>query len=106
MLLSFGAQAAIARQLFSSPDARRSVANRLLSDRATTRLVEIARGIAPEPGAPRTEPSAEAVEEDKPAKKTRAKKAKAEGDEESEAAAPKRSKKKAEPQPESEDSSS
>lgn len=105
MLLSFGAQAAIARQLFSSPDARRSVANRLLSDRATTRLVEIARGIAPEIGAEPVaqESAAEAEAEAKPAKKSRAKKAAAdEGD--TEAAAPKRTKKKSEPQPE--DSSS
>jgi trigger factor len=95
MLLSFGAQASVAKQLFSSPDARRTIANRLITEKATTRLVEIARGTAPEPGAARPEKASDEGD-DKPAKKTRAKKAKAEGNVQAAEAKPARARKKAE----------
>jgi trigger factor len=91
MLLSFGAQASVARQLFGSAEARRAIANRLITEKATSRLVDIARGTAPEPGAAK---SSDDDGEDKPAKKTRAKKAKAEDADESAEAKPARPRKK------------
>jgi trigger factor len=49
MILSFGSQAAIARQLFSSSLARQSIARRRLVEKAGERLMAIARGEAPDP---------------------------------------------------------
>jgi trigger factor len=49
MILSFGSQAAIARQLFSSSQARQSIARRRLVEKAGERLMAIARGEAPDP---------------------------------------------------------
>jgi trigger factor len=46
-LLSFGVQAALARQLYSAPDVRRSLANHRLTDKGLERLMQIARGEAP-----------------------------------------------------------
>jgi trigger factor len=62
MILSFGDQAALARQLMSGEDSKRSIANRLLTQKAIDRLIEIARGEAPElPQEPITQPQAEPV---------------------------------------------
>ncbi len=47
MLLAFGTQAGVARQLLKGRDARRSISSRLLVDKARQRLVAIARGEAP-----------------------------------------------------------
>ncbi len=44
MMLSFGAQAVMASQFFRSPETRRAIASRLLADKASHRLIEIARG--------------------------------------------------------------
>lgn len=76
MLLSFGAQAAIAKQLFSSREARRTISSRLISEKATRRLIDIARGIAPEPGTDEQPDVAVADSDAIPAKKSRTKKAK------------------------------
>jgi trigger factor len=65
MLLSFGAQAATARQLFSSKETRQSIRNRLLADKAEQRLRAIARGEAPTLDQPAE------VEGEKPAKPIR-----------------------------------
>ncbi len=46
-LLSFGAQAATAKPLMTSPEMRRTIASRLLTDKTLDRLMEIARGEAP-----------------------------------------------------------
>jgi trigger factor len=46
MMLSFGAQAAMASQFLRSPDTRRAIASRLLSDRAVNQLIDIARGVS------------------------------------------------------------
>jgi trigger factor len=60
MILSFGDQAALARQLMSGEDSKNSIANRLLTQKAIDRLIEIARGEAPElPQEPITQPQAE-----------------------------------------------
>jgi trigger factor len=48
-LLSFGAQAPMARQVFSSPEVRRSLTHRLMVEKALNRLNLIARGEAPLP---------------------------------------------------------
>ncbi len=48
MVLSFGSQAALAQQLFGSPEAKRSIMSRLLYQKAIDRLIAIARGEAPE----------------------------------------------------------
>jgi trigger factor len=64
-LLRFGAQAAMAKQLFSSPEIRRSLGNHRLMEKTLDRLVQIARGEAPplEPAAPaEAAPSAESDE--------------------------------------------
>jgi trigger factor len=62
MILSFGDQAALARQLMSGEDSKRSIASRLLTQKAIDRLIEIARGEAPElPEEPITQPQAEPV---------------------------------------------
>lgn len=81
MMLSFGSQASMAAKFLQSEDTRRAIANRLLAERATNRLVGLARG---EAGAS----AAEAVEA-KP--KKRAKKA----TEEAEPNAPKAAKPRA-----------
>lgn len=60
MLLSFGAQAAIARQVLRSGDNRNSVRTRLLTEKGTDRLIAIARGIAPDKGVV-AEPAPEAL---------------------------------------------
>jgi trigger factor len=44
MMLSFGAQAAMARQFLSSPEMQRSISSRLLAEKASNRLIEIAQG--------------------------------------------------------------
>jgi len=76
MLLSFGAQAAIAKQLFSSKEARRTISSRLISEMATKRLIDIGRGIAPELGTDEQQAAGAGGSEAKPAKRTRAKKVK------------------------------
>ncbi len=48
MTLSFGSQAPLARQLFSSAQAKESISRRLLAEKASLRLLAIARGEAPE----------------------------------------------------------
>jgi trigger factor len=93
MLLSFGSQAAVAQQLFRSGDVRRTISNRLLSEKATRRLIDIARGQAPELI---SEPAEAAfVDDGKPVKKTRARKPIAEA-ESTDAAKPKARRKKSE----------
>lgn len=51
----YGGQAALARQLFSSPAARNSMANRVLAQKTLDRLVAIARGEEPPIGEPEPE---------------------------------------------------
>lgn len=100
MLLSFGAQAAVAQQLFRSGEVRRTIANRLLSEKATRRLIDIARGQAPELTGEAAETEiAETTDEEKPAKKTRARKPKQDGEATAEAK-PRARKKKSEAQTE------
>jgi trigger factor len=48
MILPFGDQAGLARQLMSGEDSKRSITNRLLTQKAIDRLTDIARGEAPE----------------------------------------------------------
>ena len=75
-LLSFGAQAPLARQLYSAPEVRRNLASRRLTDKGLERLSQIARGEAPPLDAAPSEPSeaeAAAKTEEKP--KTRKKSA-------------------------------
>jgi len=48
MVLSYGQQAAMARQFFSNPGTRRSIRNQLLTDKALDRLAAIAKGEEPE----------------------------------------------------------
>ncbi|MBN1121427.1 MAG: trigger factor [Anaerolineae bacterium] len=62
--LSFGAQAAVAQQILSTPESKRNISNRLIVDKAIDRLVLIAKGEAPEIGA--EEPEEEPVEEEAP----------------------------------------
>ncbi len=59
-LLSYGSQAPVIRELMSTPLARQSVEERLLTDKSIKRLILIAQGEAPEIGA---EEEPEAVEE-------------------------------------------
>ncbi len=51
LILSYGTEAAFARQFFSSDEAKRSIRDRLLTDKAINRLMAIAKGEAPEIGA-------------------------------------------------------
>ncbi len=62
--LTFGAQAAVAQQILSSPESKRDISNRLIVDKAIDRLVLIARGEAPEIGA--EEPEETPAEEETP----------------------------------------
>ncbi len=65
MSLSFGAQAGTAIRLFSEDPIRSQIASRLIAEKTVERLIQIARGEAPEIGseAPQEEPPAEAVPE-------------------------------------------
>jgi len=47
-LLSFGAQASVAKTLMTSPAMRQTIANRLMTDKALERLAQIGRGEAPD----------------------------------------------------------
>lgn len=58
-VLPYGAQASLARQLFSSPEARRSISNRVLAQKSVDRLIAIARGEEPPIGEPEPEPEPE-----------------------------------------------
>lgn len=49
-VLPFGSQAQLMRQFLSSKEARRDLANRLLTDKGITRMIKIARGENPEIG--------------------------------------------------------
>lgn len=54
-ILPYGAQAELARQLFSSPEARGSIANRIMAQKTVDRLIAIARGEEPPIGEPERE---------------------------------------------------
>jgi trigger factor len=47
-LLSFGAQASLAKPLFDNPSMKHSISSRLLTDKTVERLIQIARGDSPE----------------------------------------------------------
>lgn len=67
-ILPYGAQAELARQLFSSAEMRGSIANRILAEKTIDRLIAIARGEDPPVGEPeREEPEPEAEAEAQPA---------------------------------------
>lgn len=51
LTLSFGTEAAMARQFFLGDEAKRSIRNQLMTDKALDRLIAIAKGEAPEIGA-------------------------------------------------------
>jgi trigger factor len=55
MALSFGTDAPLARRFFSSPQSRRSIAARLVSQRVLDRLILIGRGEAPDLSVPSAE---------------------------------------------------
>jgi trigger factor len=65
-LLSFGAQASLARQVLSAPRMRKMIANELMIDKALERLALIARGEAPDLEALESETQAETSEEEQP----------------------------------------
>jgi trigger factor len=76
-LLSFGGNAAIARQFLNSPENRRNIKNQLLTEKALDRLSEIAQGQAPaldEIQALKEQARAESEEQAKPGKKRSPKK--------------------------------
>src|SRR5690606_18044747 len=63
MIQPFGEQADFARQLFSSPDSRNSIANRVLAEKTLDRLIAIVRGEDPPIGEPVVEEEEAAEEE-------------------------------------------
>jgi len=63
MIRPFGEQAEFARQLFSSPESRNSIANRILAEKTLDRLIAIARGENPPIGEPVVEEEEAAEEE-------------------------------------------
>ncbi len=85
MSLAYGSQATLARQLFGSPEARRSIANRLLAEKAVSRLIAIAKGEEPPIGDEQPAPG-ETVEGelDEAKKKPKARKSTAKANVESE----------------------
>jgi trigger factor len=62
-ILTFGSQAALARQFYSSPEVRRRMANRVLSQKTLDRLIAIAKGEEPPIGEPEKEVEPEEVVE-------------------------------------------
>jgi trigger factor len=60
-ILTFGSQAALARQFYSSPEVRRRMANRVLSQKTLDRLIAIAKGEEPPIGEPEKEVEPEEV---------------------------------------------
>jgi trigger factor len=60
-ILTFGSQAALARQFYSSPEVRRRMANRVLSQKTLDRLIAIAKGEDPPIGEPEKVAEAEDV---------------------------------------------
>lgn len=62
-ILPYGEQAALARQLFSSPEARRQLRNRILAQKSVDRLIAIAKGEEPPIGEPEPEPEASDADE-------------------------------------------
>jgi trigger factor len=67
-ILTFGPQAALARQFYSSPAVRREMANRVISRKTLDRLIAIAKGEEPPIGEPEKEAEPEdAVEAAEPA---------------------------------------
>src|SRR5690606_21446937 len=63
MIRPFGEQAEFARQLFSSPESRNSIANRILAEKTLDRLIAIPRGENPPIGEPVVEEEEAAEEE-------------------------------------------
>lgn len=63
-ILSYGSQAALARQFFSSPEMRRRMANRVLSQKTLDRLIAIARGEEPPIGEPEAAPEDDEIPAD------------------------------------------